>query len=177
MDQTVNCGYVPFEPKKILKKPKLFLTQCFCIITEYLWWKFQHNLTLLGEVRTQKTLKKVHFMDAESVRKALKVFNLTTTNAILMKLTTKMYLNKVFHFPKPWGVNNRAQKGINEKPVKMSQKRVFGPILDHFCNTTIKIVAYLMPYSTLHHWLIFQTILATSGGIMAKTPPKSSLKW
>ena len=31
-------------------------------------------------------------MDAESVRKTLKTFNLTTTNDILMKLTTIMYL-------------------------------------------------------------------------------------
>ena len=30
-------------------------------------------------------------MDAESVRQILKVFNLTTINAILMKLTTIMY--------------------------------------------------------------------------------------
>ena len=31
-------------------------------------------------------------MEAESTRKTLKTFNLTTTNAILMKLTTIMYL-------------------------------------------------------------------------------------
>ena len=31
-------------------------------------------------------------MDSESVRKALKIFNLTIANAILMKLTTVMYL-------------------------------------------------------------------------------------
>ena len=33
-------------------------------------------------------------MDAESVRKTLKTFNLTTKNAILMKLTTIMYLHE-----------------------------------------------------------------------------------
>ena len=33
-------------------------------------------------------------MDAESVRKTLEFFNLTTTNAILMKLTTIMYLHE-----------------------------------------------------------------------------------
>ena len=31
-------------------------------------------------------------MDAESVRKMLEIFNLAATNAILMKLTTIMYL-------------------------------------------------------------------------------------
>ena len=30
-------------------------------------------------------------MDTESLRKTLEIFNLTTTNAILMKLTTIMY--------------------------------------------------------------------------------------
>ena len=33
-------------------------------------------------------------MDAESVCKILEIFNLTTSNAILMKLTTIMYLHE-----------------------------------------------------------------------------------
>ena len=33
-------------------------------------------------------------MDVESERKTMKTFNLTTTNAILMKLTTIMYLHE-----------------------------------------------------------------------------------
>ena len=41
---------------------------------------------------TQKPSKKGHFMEAESRRNTLKTFNLTTTNAILIKLTTIMYL-------------------------------------------------------------------------------------
>ena len=40
-----------------------------------------------GRVRTQKLPKKGHFVDAESVRKTLKNFNLATTNTVLMKLT------------------------------------------------------------------------------------------
>ena len=39
-------------------------------------------------VTAQKLPKKDHFVDAELVRKTLKNFNLATTNAILMKLTT-----------------------------------------------------------------------------------------
>ena len=35
-------------------------------------------------------------MDAELVRKTLKIFNLTTTYAILMKLTIVMYFCKIF---------------------------------------------------------------------------------
>ena len=41
---------------------------------------------------TQKPSKKGHFIEAETTRKTLKTFNLTTTNAILIKLTTIMYL-------------------------------------------------------------------------------------
>ena len=49
----------------------------------------------IGGVRTQKPPKKDHFMDAKSVRKTLKIFNLRITNAALMKLTMIIYL--VFH--------------------------------------------------------------------------------
>ena len=38
--------------------------------------------------RAQKLPKKGHFVDAESIRKTLKNFNLATTNAIPMKLTS-----------------------------------------------------------------------------------------
>ena len=41
-----------------------------------------------------KTSKKGHFLDAELVRKTLKTLNVTTRNAILMKLTTIMCLHE-----------------------------------------------------------------------------------
>ena len=46
-----------------------------------------------GGVRAQKPRKKDYFVDAESVHKTLEIFNLTTINAILIKLTTIMYLH------------------------------------------------------------------------------------
>ena len=42
----------------------------------------------------QKHPKKSHFVDTESILKTLQIFNLTTTNATLMKLTTIMYLHE-----------------------------------------------------------------------------------
>ena len=45
----------------------------------------------IWEERAQKPPKKGYFVDAESVRKTLEIFNLTTTNVILMKLITIMY--------------------------------------------------------------------------------------
>ena len=44
-------------------------------------------------------------MDAESIHKKLFIF--TTTYVILMKLTTEIYLNKVSHLAKSWGVIHR----------------------------------------------------------------------
>ena len=46
-------------------------------------------------IRAQKPPKKGYFVDAESVRKTLEIFNLTTTNAIMMKLTAIMYHESV----------------------------------------------------------------------------------
>ena len=46
-------------------------------------------------------------MNGELIQKPFKNFNLTTTNAILMKLTMTMYLRKVFDLPKTWGVTHR----------------------------------------------------------------------
>ena len=56
------------------------------------------------------------------MQKNLKIFNYTTTNAIVMKLTTDIYLNKVFHLPESWDVTHRVKEGINKKTHKMSQK-------------------------------------------------------
>ena len=39
-----------------------------------------------------------------------------------MKLTTDIYLNKVFHLTKFWDVTHRVKEGINKKTDKMSQK-------------------------------------------------------
>ena len=47
-----------------------------------------------GEVKTQRPPKKGHFMDAELTRKTFKKSDLTTTNTILMKPTTIMYLHE-----------------------------------------------------------------------------------
>lgn len=55
-----------------------------------------------------KNPKRCHFMDAASSQKHLKIFNLTTANALLMKLTTIIYLTKTFNLAKDLGINLRA---------------------------------------------------------------------
>ena len=47
-------------------------------------------LAHIGRVRAQKPPKNIYFVDAE-----LEIFNLRTTNGILMKLTTIMYLREI----------------------------------------------------------------------------------
>ena len=71
---------------------KFFFKQCFCLLEYYLKQECRQYWTIFGGIMTQKPSSEGHFMDAESVRKTLKTFNLTTTNDILMKLTTIMYL-------------------------------------------------------------------------------------
>ena len=61
-------------------------------------------------------------MDAELPWKHLKVYKLKIINATLMELTTIMYLHKTFNLSEDWGATHRAKEGINQKPLKMSQK-------------------------------------------------------
>ena len=52
------------------------------VILDYIWGSKGPNIFQKGP------------LDAESVRKTFKTFNLTATNAMLMKLTTIMYLHE-----------------------------------------------------------------------------------
>ena len=61
-------------------------------------------------------------MNAASPRKHLKIYNLTTANATLMKLTMVMYLHKTFNVAEDWDITHGALEGVNQKPLKMSQK-------------------------------------------------------
>ena len=62
----------------------------------YLWSKFEQNRGFFGGERAKKPPKMGHFMDAAPPRNNLKFYNLGTTNAIKMKLTTIMYLLETF---------------------------------------------------------------------------------
>ena len=50
-------------------------------------------LDYIGGIRAQKPPKKGYFVDAELLSKILEMFNLTTANPILNKLTTIVYLH------------------------------------------------------------------------------------
>ena len=59
------------------------------------------------------------------------MFNFTTTNTILMKLATDIYLNKVFHLSKFWGITQKVQEDIKKETHKMSKKD-FWPNVNRF---------------------------------------------
>ena len=73
-------------------------------------------------------------MNAESVRKTLKTFNFTTTNAILMKLTTITYLHE----------------SVNQKPLR-ARNSVFWLNIYEFLDF-IKNRRNVMHNLALHHW-------------------------
>ena len=81
---------------------------------------------------TQKPSKKGNFIDDESTRKTLKTFNLTTTNAIMIKLTTIMYL----------------YESVNRKPLRNSVfwRNVY-EFLDYIKNRHV-----YLHYLSSHHW-------------------------
>ena len=79
---------------KIENFERLF-KRCLFLLNYYPWWRFQQNWTVFEGVTTQKLPKKDHFMDADTVRKALKIFNLTNYECYIDK-TYQNYLYKTF---------------------------------------------------------------------------------
>ena len=75
--------------------------------------KFQQDRKTFEGIWAKKP-KTSHFMDAELIQEPSKIFDFTTTYVILMKLTD-IYLNKVFHLEKSWGVIYRVWDGANKK--------------------------------------------------------------
>ena len=139
--------------------------------------KFQKNLTAFGGVMARKPSRSSLQWQFLLLRKHLKIHNLATTNAILMKLTTIMYLHETFHLAKNWGVTHRVQEAVNEKPLKKSQKTSFLAQFLGIFRTISKTVIYVTRYIAPHYFFKFQKNLTAFGGVMARKPPRSSLQW
>ena len=124
--KTVNFSCIPFVPKcKILK----YFSETVFFLLQIVSGKVSSSQTIFGGVRAQKITKMGHFMDTEPTQNTLKIFDVTTTYAIVMKLTTDIYLNNGVHLVKSWGLSHRVYKVVNKKTLKMSQKINF---FDHF---------------------------------------------
>ena len=107
------------------------------VFKEFFWTVSGQNFTMIQQ--------RSHFMDAESMQETLNIFNFITAHAILMKLTTDIYLNKVFHLAKSWSVIHRVQEGVNKKNHKMSQQISYLATFRPFLNTSIKTIANAFP--------------------------------
>ena len=114
-------------------------------------------------------------MDAALTQKHLKIYNLTKTNATLMKLTTIIYLHKAFNLAKDWGVTQKVLKDINQTSKNEPENWFLGSISGVFKNK-IKIVTCLMHYVALPYWSKCQTNLTIFQWLTSKKLPRSSLK-
>ena len=106
LTKTINFGYVSFPFKHLILKD--FSETVFDLWKTYLWSKFQQTRVIFAGERAQILPKRGCFMNAASPRKYLKIYNLTTANATLMKLTMVMYLHKTFNVAEDWDITHGA---------------------------------------------------------------------
>ena len=76
------------------------LRHSLSLMMGYFWYKFQQVRAIFRGLKANKPPKWPHFMAAALPRNHLKIYNFGTTNFIVMKLTTNMYLHVTFHFRK-----------------------------------------------------------------------------
>ena len=89
------------------------------------WWKFRTNLTWFGVAiheKSPKSSQKYYFL---LVRETLKCINLTTTNAMKMKLARIVYLYETFHLPKNLVVTHTAKEDVIQKLLNPHHKMRF----------------------------------------------------
>ena len=90
-------------------------------------------------------------MAAPSPRKLLEIYNLRTTNAMMMKFGTVVYLDETFHLTKYLGVVLRLSEGVAQKPLKKTPKiGFFGPVT-RILNNKSKPVTYVILCRALDH--------------------------
>ena len=115
-------------------------------------------------------------MAAPLPRKLLKIYNLTTTNAIKMKLDTIMYLDENFHLTKDLGFALRASQGVIRKPPKKTPKIGFLGQFHRIFNNISKPVTYVIFCLALHHLWKFCAKRTWFGVVIHEKPPKNSPK-
>ena len=106
MDQNCKLWVCPvsaetFNFERMFKDSLFFMRHC-------LWSKFQQTRAIFRGTMASEIPKKGPFHGCWLPQKHLKIYNLTTTNATLMKLNTIFYLRETFNLAKDWGVTHRA---------------------------------------------------------------------
>ena len=135
---------------------RIFQTLCL----SYLKTTSKGNLSKIEQYLGSKAQKRDHFIDAESIRKPLKIFYLYNHKYCTDESYQLYYLNKIFYLVKSWGVTQSA-RGHKQKTLKMSQKTSFLTQFRTFPYTSRKTVAYMMHHLACHHWPNFHTKLTT----------------
>ena len=121
-------GRVKVGPKKqtldvpFLQKLKIWniIKRFLFLLNYYLWRKFQQNWTVFEGIRIPKLPKK----GPESVRKALKIFNLTNHECYTDK-TYQDYLHKTFNLVKTWGVTHWMKRTYTKSIFEWAIKSAF----------------------------------------------------
>ena len=105
MDENLQLWVRPVSAET-LNFERLF-KYCLCLRETTSGQNFRKLVPYLWEKRLRNS-PKGGFMDAASPQKHLNIYNLTATNAKLMKCTTSMYLHKKLNLAEDWGVTHRA---------------------------------------------------------------------
>ena len=78
-----------------------------------------------------------------------------------------MYLHEAVNLPQNWGVSQKAQEGVNQKPLKMCQKISFLAEFPPFLNNTMKSVTFM-----IHMIHISHPSLGSDGQETSQSQPK-----
>ena len=100
--KVLTLGQSLFHKNSNPSKTSKSFNNCLCLLEYYLWWEFRQYRTIFGGSRARKPPKKAILW---MLNWHAKLFNLTTTNAILMKFTTIMYFHE--------SVNRKALRARN----------------------------------------------------------------
>ena len=113
------------EILQIFKISLKTVSYVMCYLEFHCWRNFCTNQISFGGVILEKpprSSQKLYFL---LLRKHLKVYNLTTRNGIMMKLTSIMYLNDTFHLVKKLGRNTKGVRGRKRKTSKNDLQNQF----------------------------------------------------
>ena len=102
---------------------RIFQTLCL----SYLKTTSKGNLSKIEQYLGSKAQKRDHFIDAESIRKPLKIFYLYNHKYYTDESYQLYYLNKIFYLVKSWGVTQSA-RGHKQKTQNESKNQLFDPI-------------------------------------------------
>ena len=118
LKKSQKIGFLALFPR-IFKTTSKTVTYMMPYLALHYWWNFCTNWSWFGVIiykKPPKSSQKSYFLLVRETYITyiynLKIYNLTTTNAIPMKFTRVMYLHETFHLAKNWSVTHRSKEGV-----------------------------------------------------------------